>query len=217
MAYDFLLAGTLLPITPERVTLSVKNRNETFDLINLGEVNILKYPGLTEISFDFIAPAYNYPFVRAFQEQKFYFTLLENLKTSLKPFYFSIIRRTPTGKLIFTTNMRVSLEEYQIIEDASTQGPDITLNVRLKQFKPFKTIAQEIKATDNEEEKIIETKVEREETKEPAKTYQVKNGDTLWNIAKKELGAGNKYQDIAKLNNLSNPNLIYPGQILKLQ
>ena len=121
------------------------------------------------------------------------------------------------GKLIFTTNMRVSLEEYQIVEDASAQGFDITFNVKLRQFKPFKTIAQEIKATDNEEEKIIETKVEREETKEPAKTYQVKKGDTLWNIAKKEFGAGNKYQDIAKLNNLSNPNLIYPGQILKLQ
>lgn len=217
MAYDFLLAGTLLPITPERVTLSIKNRNETFDLINLGEVNILRYPGLTDISFDFVAPAYNYPFVRAFQEQKFYFNLLETLKTSLKPFYFSIVRKTPTGKLIFTTNMRVSLEEYQIVEDASAQGFDITFNVKLRQFKPFKTIAQEIKATDNEEEKIIETKVEREETKEPAKMYQVKKGDTLWNIAKKELGAGNKYQDIVKLNNLSNPNLIYPGQILKLQ
>lgn len=216
MAYDFLLAGTLLPITPERVTLSIKNRNETFDLINLGEVNILRYPGLTDISFDFIAPAYNYPFVRAFQEQKFYFNLLETLKTSLKPFYFSIVRRTPTGKLIFTTNMRVSLEEYQIVEDASAQGFDITFSVKLRQFKPFKTIAQEIKATDNEEEKIIETKVEREETKEPAKTYQVKKGDTLWNIAKKEFGAGIKYKDIAKLNNLPNPNLIYPGQILKL-
>ena len=216
MAYDFLLAGILLPITPERVTLSIKNRNETFDLINLGDVNILRYPGLTDISFDFIAPAYNYPFVRAFQEQKFYFNLLETLKTSLKPFYFSIVRRTPTGKLIFTTNMRVSLEEYQIVEDASAQGFDITFSVKLRQFKPFKTIAQEIKATDNEEEKIIETKVEREETKEPAKTYQVKKGDTLWNIAKKEFGVGIKYKDIAKLNNLPNPNLIYPGQILKL-
>ena len=71
--------------------------------------------------------------------------------------------------------------------------------------------------SNSEGEKVAEAKVEREETKEPAKSYQVKKGDTLWNIAKKELGAGNKYQDIAKLNNLSNPNLIYPGQILKLQ
>lgn len=216
MAYDFLLAGTLLPITPERVTLNIKNRNETFDLINLGEVNILRYPGLTDISFDFVAPAYNYPFVRAFQEQKFYFNLLETLKISLKPFYFSIVRKTPTGKLIFTTNMQVSLEEYQIIEDASSQGFDITFNVKLKQFKPFKTIAREIKTTDDSEQKIIETKVEREETKDPEKIYQVKKGDTLWNIAKKELGNGNKYKDIASLNNISNPNLIYPGQILKL-
>ena len=121
----------------------------------------------------------------------------------------------PDGKVSFTTNMQVSLEEYQIIEDASN-GFDITFGVKLKQYKAFKTQSMTIKSN-SEGEKVAEAKVEREETKEPAKTYQVKKGDTLWNIAKKELGAGNKYQDIAKLNNLSNPNLIYPGQILKLQ
>ena len=215
MAYDFILAGTVLPVTPERITLNTKNKNETFDLINLGEVNVLKYPGLTDISFDFIAPAYNYSFVRNFKDQKFFLDLLESLKVSLKPFSFAITRKMPDGKVSFTTNMQVSLEEYQIIEDAS-DGFDITFGVKLKQYKAFKTQSMTIKSN-SEGEKVAEAKVEREETKEPANTYQVKKGDTLWNIAKKELGAGNKYQDIAKLNNLSNPNLIYPGQILKLQ
>lgn len=214
MAYDFILDGVLLPITPQKMSLSIKNKNETIDLISFGEVNILKYPGLTDISFEFVAPAHKYPYVRGFKEQKFYFDLLERLKTSLKPFTFAITRRTPKGEITFPTNMQVSLEEYEVLEDVNN-GLDITFSVKLKQYKSFKTQVMEIK-TDTSGNKTAETKVAREETKEPPKTYIVKSGDTLWNIAKKELGNGGKYQDIAKLNNLTNPNLIYPGQVLKL-
>lgn len=43
--------------------------------------------------------------------------------------------------------------------------------------------------------------------------YTVKDGDTLSEIAKR---FGMSYEKIVKLNNISNPNLIYPGQILKI-
>lgn len=52
-----------------------------------------------------------------------------------------------------------------------------------------------------------------------AKTYTVKKGDCLWNIAKQYLGSGAKYTEIYDLNKSvigSNPNLIYPGQVLTL-
>lgn len=49
-----------------------------------------------------------------------------------------------------------------------------------------------------------------------ADTYVVKNGDTLWSIAKTYLGAGSKYQELAKLNNISNPDHIVIGQVIKL-
>lgn len=49
-----------------------------------------------------------------------------------------------------------------------------------------------------------------------ASTYTVKKGDTLWSIAKQYLGAGSKYQELAKWNNISNPNLISIGQVLQL-
>ena len=46
-------------------------------------------------------------------------------------------------------------------------------------------------------------------------TYTVKAGDTLWSIAAKHLGAGYKYPQIKKLNNLTS-NTIKVGQVLKL-
>lgn len=46
--------------------------------------------------------------------------------------------------------------------------------------------------------------------------YVVKSGDTLWGIAKRFCGRGDLYRVIAKENNIKNPNLIYPGQVIKL-
>ena len=50
-----------------------------------------------------------------------------------------------------------------------------------------------------------------------AKTYTVKKGDNLWNIAETHLGSGAKYTDLAKWNNIPNADLIYPGQVLVLE
>ena len=43
--------------------------------------------------------------------------------------------------------------------------------------------------------------------------YTVEKGDTLWEIAQK---FGTTVQEIANINNLENPNLIYPGQKLRI-
>jgi nucleoid-associated protein YgaU len=50
------------------------------------------------------------------------------------------------------------------------------------------------------------------------KTYTVKAGDTLSKIAKDHLGSANAYMKIYEANRdqLSNPDLIKPGQVLKL-
>jgi lysozyme len=44
-------------------------------------------------------------------------------------------------------------------------------------------------------------------------TYTVKSGDTLSSIASKY---GTTYQVLAAYNNIANPNLIYPGQVIKI-
>jgi nucleoid-associated protein YgaU len=52
----------------------------------------------------------------------------------------------------------------------------------------------------------------------PAKTYTVKSGDTLSKIAKEYLGNANAYMKIFEANRdqLNNPDLIKPGQVLKI-
>jgi len=47
-------------------------------------------------------------------------------------------------------------------------------------------------------------------------TYTVARGDNLWKIAVRAYQDGFKWPEIAKANNLANPNLIHPGNILKL-
>ena len=46
----------------------------------------------------------------------------------------------------------------------------------------------------------------------------MKAGDCLWNIAKQLYGKGSDYTKIynANTDKISNPNLIYPGQVLTL-
>ena len=50
---------------------------------------------------------------------------------------------------------------------------------------------------------------------EPSKltTYTVQAGDTLNGIASKY---GTTYQELARINNIANPNVIYPGQVIKI-
>ncbi|WP_369042181.1 peptidoglycan recognition protein family protein [Streptomyces sp. Midd1] len=47
-------------------------------------------------------------------------------------------------------------------------------------------------------------------------TYTVAKGDTLTTIARTKLGDASRYEEIAKLNKLSNPNSLKVGQVLKL-
>lgn len=46
--------------------------------------------------------------------------------------------------------------------------------------------------------------------------YIVQRGDTLWHIARSFYGKGTEYHKIVKANRISNPNLIYPGQELRI-
>ena len=48
--------------------------------------------------------------------------------------------------------------------------------------------------------------------------YIVKKGDSLWSIAKAFYGDGNKWEDIhlANKDKIKNPDLIFPGQVLKI-
>jgi LysM repeat protein len=47
-------------------------------------------------------------------------------------------------------------------------------------------------------------------------TYTVAGGDTLWAIAERFYGDGNRYGEVASANGIANPDLIHPGQVLTI-
>lgn len=63
----------------------------------------------------------------------------------------------------------------------------------------------------------VEEEIEVPDAKEPT-FHTVERGDTLWAIAKKHLGDGNRYNEIFEANRpmLSDPDKIYPGQNLRI-
>lgn len=55
------------------------------------------------------------------------------------------------------------------------------------------------------------------ETKRPADgKYTVQKGDSLWNISVTVYGTGFRWTEIAQANNLSNPDIIFTGNVLTL-
>jgi nucleoid-associated protein YgaU len=48
------------------------------------------------------------------------------------------------------------------------------------------------------------------------RTYTVVSGDTLWAIAERFYGDGNKYQQIVQASGIANPDLIHPGQVVTI-
>lgn len=186
--YDFYLDKILLPVAPQKLELKIKNNNKTVTLINDGEVGIIKKPGLTEISFDALLPHTKYPFTSykdGFKSAKYYLEELEKLKVNMQPFQFIVSRVKPNGDVLFNTNIKVTLEDYTIKEDAS-EGFDITVSIKLKQYKEYTT--KTMKITIKQYRPIA---VEVPARPAPAAsssghgTYTVKSGDCLWNIAKK--------------------------------
>lgn len=214
MAYTMYLDGVAVPVTPSKIDVKVANQNETLNLIDGSEINILKEPGLSKISFSLLLPNVAYPFATGGQKAQYYLNHLERLKTGKQPFQWILNRSLPTGKTLFFTNLTVTLEDYQITDDAGT-GFDITVKVNLKQYKSYGT--KTVKLQDDNTA-TVEQPPRPTSTVPQNKTYTVKSGDCLWNIAKKELGNGSRYIEIYNLNKdkIKNPNLIYPGQVLTL-
>lgn len=64
----------------------------------------------------------------------------------------------------------------------------------------------------------VEEEIATEAAEEPATFHTVVKGDTLWGVAKKAYGNGAKYTAIFEANRpmLSDPDKIYPGQVLRI-
>lgn len=145
--YDFYLKKCLLPVTPQKLEIKINNANDTVTLINEGEINILKTAALTDIEFECEIPQVKQPYAvykSGFQGASYFLDYFEELKTSKQPFQFLVSRTMPNGKVLFSTNIKVSMEDYKITEDAKN-GFDLKVKISLKQYREYGTKTVNIK------------------------------------------------------------------------
>ncbi len=242
MAYQFFLDEILLPVTPSKIAIDGKNNNKSYTLSDGKEINITKVEGLKTFSFEALLPNVLYPFAsyleisngsiqdledvvifddetrekrqKNFKGAEYYLNVLRKLKREGKVFRFIITKPIYNDIKNFMyrdTNLKVTLEDYSIVEDAKN-GLDVLVNITLKEYVDFTTNKQAV-----DKNTLALGDGDRPSEKETVKSYTVVKNDTLWGICKNILGDSNRYLEIAKLNGISNPNLIYVGQVIKFE
>lgn len=213
MAYEVYIDDMLLPIPPQKIPIKYPGQNETATLINGEEINITRPPGLAEISIDVVLPQMDYPCAMwdgSVEDAEEFISRLQDLKENGDTFEFIVIRDS------FDTNMDVTLEDYKVSDDVK-EGLDLVVSITMKEARHYGTKIMNFAIVPEQPiPAAASPEPERPAERPQAKTYTVKSGDCLWNIAKKQLGDGSRWKEIHDLNRdkISNPNLIHPGLVL---
>lgn len=216
--FYFFLDVIPLPVAPEKLEISVPSLNKTITMVDQGEINILRGKGLKEIKFDMLVPSFKYPFANysfgSFSTSQI-IARLEYLKEEGKPVYF-IVSRCRENEPAWWTNIKVSIEDFTVTEDANN-GTDVIISVNLKEYKEYSTkLATVTKNSDgtvvakfNNPRSIVgniaptANLTKTIEFGKTIKTLTVDSGKTLYNVMKTTLGStdSNLFNKLKSLNN----------------
>lgn len=221
MAYEVYIDDMLLPLPPQKIPIKYPGQNKSTTLINGEEINLIRPPGLAEITIDVVIPQMNYPSAvwdGSIDDAEDFLDHLHDLKESGDPFEFIVIRDGPGRNDFFDTNIDVTLEDYKVSDDVK-EGFDLVVSLTMKEYKSYGTKIMNFVIVEDQPVPVAE-EPEPERTAEApvAKTYTVQKGDCLTLIAKRQLGNGTRWREIYDLNRdkISNPNMIQIGWVLTL-
>ena len=227
--YLFYVNGVQLPVPPEKMEIKYSNKNKTIQLINEGEVNIIKKEGLIEISFEALLPNQYYPFSQydgmsrvisslsglapQIKGAKEFVSGFKLLKETRAPVRLVIVRMTQNYKPIEDTVLNVTLEDYSVIENAEN-GNDLIVPLRFKQYKKYGTKEVEFKEEDGKLIAVVKPMDELPEAIPPeVKAAQM---TTVWEACKRVSDGALDWREIASINGISDVTEVPAGTVLKL-
>lgn len=197
-----------MPVLPE--TFKVKNgsSNDSVDVTELGEITIMQGRPALQFSFSSFFPSSRFPGIQvgSITSPLSLVQTINRWKEGKNPVHFVC---TAVGVDLYCTIEGFNYEERG--GDVGTYYYDITL-------KEYREITIRSVGISNGAA-TVSNKETRVDNTEAPKTYTVKAGDCLWNIAKSLCGSGSDYTKIYEANKSvvgGNPNLIYPGQVLTI-
>ena len=199
-----------LPVLPETFNTNNGSSNDSMDITGLGEIIIMQSRPALQFSFSSFFPAARFPGLQVSSITK-PLELVQKINTwkaSKKPVHFIA---TACG-----VDLYCSIEKFNYSEEGGDPGT-YQYDITLKEYREI-TVRQ-VKVDIPSKEATVEKEEARVDNSVQPKTYTVKSGDCLWNIAKQFYGSGSDYTKIYNANKGTiggNPNLIYPGQVLTL-
>ncbi|MCD9020505.1 LysM peptidoglycan-binding domain-containing protein [Cohnella silvisoli] len=193
------------PVNPEEITIQREKQLETLNILSLGEVELPQEEKVKTIAFSsFFPKSYDSSYCR--------YPELPHPQAAMNRLTSLMNRKQPIRLLITETavNVLVNLSAHNTTFKGG-EPDDVYFEVTFRTHR-------EIKVRTSAGNAVGTTSTSnRPDTKPVPKVYNVKSGDTLWSIAKLELGDSSKWRVLYDKNKSvigTNPNLIKPGQKL---
>lgn len=187
------------PVLPSAINVQDYAITNDSNITGLGDVTVFGGKGLRtiEISSFFPNPKKKYRFVNYTDYPKQYDCVTKIKKWMDKG---EVLRFIVTGTEI---NFQVRITDFEYSEQDGTR--DVYFTINLKEYRKIKisSTTPKKKKTDNKDR----TDTKETDNKPKQKTYTVKSGDTLYDIAKKHYGKGSDYKKIIEKNKTKYPSL----------
>ena len=187
------------PVLPSAINVQDYAITNDSNITGLGDVTVFGGKGLRtiEISSFFPNPKRKYKFVNYNDYPKQYDCVTKIKKWMDKG---EVLRFIVTGTEI---NFQVRITDFEYSEQDGTR--DVYFTINLKEYRKIKISSTTPKKKKTDNKTRTDTKETSSKTKQ--KTYTVKSGDTLYDIAKKHYGKGSDYKKIIEKNKSKYPSL----------
>ena len=212
-----------IPVLPEEIKISYNSGNSSVSVVEFGEIVIKQGRKAAQYSFSSIFPIY--PFrgsTNKVSSPKTYISKIQKFIDDKSVVKFVLAR---ANNKFVGLSVNVVIDKFDYSEKGDDPGT-IEYSITFKEYRSV-TVNQ-IKTNKKKATKTNNKK--RTSTKPKSKTYKVKSGDCLYNIAKKELGNSSRWKEIYNLNKTviektakkhgykssSTGHWIFPGTILEL-
>lgn len=196
------------PVIPSEYSISSTSNNVSVNITHLSEVTLLGNRNLESVTFETFFPK---------EYDPFYCDSIPEYSPAEYREKFEEMKRDGVCKLTLTGeadwSKKVTIEQLDSKENDGSG--DITISFTFKEYvKPIITVQDNVT-------KKTETTPSRPEKKANKDTsYTIKSGDCLSRIAQQLTGKASNWKTIYEDNKDilgSNPNLIYPGQQIKIR